>query len=175
MALPGDNYTAFSGLDLNRPANVNEYKIDPVLSSFRFWMTPLNDPVSANESTSEIESNDCFTAMSFRQASIGNYTFNVEGSDDLIWGANGENAFVQYHGNETRARFYIDWKAGTLTPWAVPTDHDDHEGHDHGNDTDHSAGDDTDSSVTSDGVAIHSPGFVGVAMVALIGFEFLFF
>jgi hypothetical protein len=185
MAMPGDNYTGFSGLDLDLPANVKEFEIDPVLSPFRFWMTPLNEPVSANESTSEIESNDCFTAFSFKQASIGDYTFNVEGTDDLIWGANGENSFMEYHGNKTRSRFYIDWKAGTVTLWAAAEDdHDDHEGHDHGdhgndtdhgdhgNDTDHSAGD-TDSSTTSDSVSVHSFGFIAATMMALIGFEFL--
>jgi hypothetical protein len=164
MALPGDNYTGFSGLDLDLPSNVNEYEIDPIMTPFRYWMTPLTAPVSANESTSEIESNECFTAMSFKQTSIGSYTFNVGGSDDLIWAANGENAFVQYHGNETRARFFIDWKTGTLTP-------DDHEGHDHGNETDH--GDET-QSTTSSGVPVHSFGFIVVVMVTLMGFDLLF-
>lgn len=171
MALPGGNYTGFSGLDLDLPSNVNEYEIDPIMSPFRYWMTPLNAPVTANESTSEIESNECFTAMSFKQASIGSYTFNVGGSDDLIWAANGENAFVQYHGNETRARFYIDWKTGTLTPWTAPEGEDGHDGHDHGNETDH--GDETDNT-TSSGVPIHSFGFIIVVMVTLLIFDLLF-
>lgn len=191
MALPGGNYTGFAGLDLGLPSNINEYKIDPVLSPFRFWMTPLNAPVSLNKSTSAIEANDCFTAMSFNQSSIGNITFNVSGTDDLIWGANGENAFVQYHGNETRARFYIEWKTGTLTPWGMPPvaeddheghDHgDDHEGHDHGddhgddhgNETDH--GDEAAESTTSHAFVVHPfTGSMFVAMVALMGFGFLF-
>ena len=140
MALPGDNYTAFSGLDLDLEPLVAEYEIHPTESTFRIWGTPLE---TTNEGTYETEATECYTAMTFQTAKIGNYTFNLEGKDELLWAANGETTFVTYHG-EARARFAIDWTTGEVT-LPTPTveeepvddtaaDHDDHdheEGEDH--------------------------------------------
>jgi hypothetical protein len=110
-----------SGLDLNLPPEINEYEVHPELTPFRYWMTPLaTTPVVTTESvdgdaSESIESTECFTAMSFQTSTIGKYTFNLEGTDELIWAANGENAFVQYHGPVSRGRFAIDWPAGQVT------------------------------------------------------------
>jgi len=115
MALPGGNYSAYSGLDLDMPGSVNMYEIHPEMTSFRFWMTPTVSTKSDEDTEAfGIEENDCFTAMSFKQSSIGKYTFNLTGSDELIWAANGQDYFVQYHGPESRGRFSIHWPTGEV-------------------------------------------------------------
>lgn len=69
--------------------------------------------------------------MSFETSSIGKYTFNLQGKDELLWAANGKDAYVEWHGPAARGRFAIDWPTGKLT-------FHDHNGHDHGS-QDHSS------------------------------------
>ena len=130
MALPGGNYTAFSGLDLDLDPNVAEYEIHPTESSFRFWSTPLE--TTKEDAPYETEATECFTAMTFQTASIGNYTFNLGGSDELVWASNGRDSFVNYH-LDARARFSIDWTTGEATLPDPPQEEEeeDHDDHDH--------------------------------------------
>ena len=137
MALPGGNYSAFSGVDLSMDPYIAEYEIHPTESSFRIWGSPLDTTAVARNEVLEseegdaytTESNDCFTSMAFTAASIGERTFNLQGKDELIWAANGEDSYVQYHGRDARGRFAIDWPTGKLT--INGTEHDDHDDHDH--------------------------------------------
>ena len=118
MALPGDNYSAYSGLDLTLDPTVNEYVIDPTLSAFRHWMTPVTSTSKRSGSRSlqsnQVESNDCFTAMNFKTSYIHTQDFNVTGTDDLIWAANSEDYYVGYHGL-SRGRFLVDWPTGKVS------------------------------------------------------------
>lgn len=73
--------------------------------------------------------------MSFETSSIGKYTFNLDGKDELLWAADGNNAYVQYHGLTGRGRFSIDWPTGKVT--FSGEKHDNHDDHDHDHDDDH--------------------------------------
>lgn len=109
LALPGTNYSAQFGLDLDGEPNVNEYEISSSQSAFRHWSTPIATS-RISSVPNEIKSTECYTSFTFEQTSIGKYTFNVNGTDELVWAANGKDFFVNYH--DTRARFTIDWAAG---------------------------------------------------------------
>lgn len=114
MALPGGDYNAAEGLDLTLGDNVNEYHIDHRATAFRHWSTPVTS--SSSDSTSKqyaIEANDCFTAITFKTDNINNVKFNVEGSDELLWAANGADYYAGYHGANQRFRFAIDWTASS--------------------------------------------------------------
>ena len=116
MALPGGNYSAYSGLDLSLDPTIEEYVIDPTLSAFRHWMTPVTSAKRSGESGSQsyaVDSTPCFTSLTFKTSTIGAKSFNLTGSDELIWGANGVDFYAGYHGN-SRGRFAIDWASGEL-------------------------------------------------------------
>jgi hypothetical protein len=120
MALPGGNYSAYSGLDLNMTPTVAEYVIHPKESSFRFWSTPVTDGddiAVAQRSTGsdmyDVESTECFTALTFQTPAINSKAFNLTGSDELLWAANGNDFYVGYHGMH-RGRFSIDWPSGEV-------------------------------------------------------------
>ena len=106
QANPSDTYSPVTGFDFDQPASVDEYIIDPHDKAFRHWMTPIQSvikttPVS-DSSSYAVEEEDCFTAMTFNTPGIFNTTFNVKGTDRLIWGANGWDMFAGYHGRESR-------------------------------------------------------------------------
>merc|ERR1712192_40116 len=55
-------------------------------------------------------------------------TFNVTGTDDLIWGGNSKDYHVGYHGRGNRARFIVRWTTGEGWYWTDDDDEDeDHE------------------------------------------------
>ncbi|KAI2488621.1 hypothetical protein MHU86_25675 [Fragilaria crotonensis] len=109
MALPGGNYNAADGLDLTVGSNVNEYHIDPFKTAFRHWSTPVTSETrSVSTKQYAVEVNDCFTAITFKTDNINNIKFNVTGSDELLWAANGADYYAGYHG-ANRFRFAIDW------------------------------------------------------------------
>ena len=119
MALPGGNYTAFSGLDLSLDHTVEEYVIDPEKTAFRHWMTPVSATSKrqlegTGRASYEVDSTECFTSLSFKTSAIHNMKFNLAGKDELIWAANGEDYYVAYHGT-SRGRFAIDWPTGEVT------------------------------------------------------------
>jgi len=123
MALPGGNYSAVTGLDLTLESTIGTYVIDPDggKSSFRFWMEPTftSESRSTNLSTSpssssSMDATECFTAMTFRVGEIQGQKFNLSGTDQLVWAANGIDSYVGYHG-AARGRFSIDWPTAAGT------------------------------------------------------------
>jgi hypothetical protein len=112
LALAGGNYSAYSGLDMSLPGSLKEYQMDPSQTAFRFWKTPLSADLLNKSAT--IESNYCFTAISFRAEGIAGKKFNITGSDSLMWAADATDTFVVYHGSN-RGRFAIEWKTGSAS------------------------------------------------------------
>ena len=126
MALPGGNYSAFSGLDLSLDPTIEEYVIDPNQTAFRHWMSPVTSTSKRQDgetglSSYKVDSTDCFTSLSFKTSSIHNINFNLTGSDELLWAANGQDYYAGYHG-DSRGRFAIHWPTGVLTAAAEVPD-----------------------------------------------------
>ncbi|KAL7470027.1 hypothetical protein ACHAXS_010275 [Conticribra weissflogii] len=111
LAIPGGNYSPVTGLDLNEPASVDTYTIHETETAFRHWQEPID---TAESISASVESTECFTAISFESDNINGQKFNVDGTDEMIWGANSADHFVGYHGPFNRARFTIDWKNGVI-------------------------------------------------------------
>mmetsp|Transcript_24609 Transcript_24609/g.40815 ORF Transcript_24609/g.40815 Transcript_24609/m.40815 type:complete len:709 (+) Transcript_24609:44-2170(+) len=121
MALPGGDYSLKGGLNLSQPGSVKPYRIHDEQSRFRFWegsghaasgfggAIPL---VNNTLHATEYEKNDCFSSMSFTAATIGPRPFTISGTDTLIWSANVENKYVEYHGRSHRGIIDITWKVG---------------------------------------------------------------
>ena len=109
MAIPGGDYSAVTGLDTQQDPSIATYVIDPVGSAFRHWSDSTAQP---NDAT--LEANDCFTSISFESHHINGQNFTVDGTDEMIWGANAEDHFVGYHGRGNRARFSIEWSTGMV-------------------------------------------------------------
>lgn len=149
MALPGGDFSPATGLDLSLEENVNEYEIHPTESAFRFWMSPLSTTKSIDET--DIESTECYTAMTFKASTIGSYTFNLTGKDELIWAANGMDYFVGYH--QVRGRFAVDWEEALVT----------YEGHEHEHDDDHVKDAEKNEDVTS----IAAPSLVNRTLLTI--------
>ena len=124
MAIPGGNYSAVTGFDLSINASVQEYEIsdNSQQSSFRFWDTSSDEIVAArhggHEMVSSIEETDCFTSFSFSTEAINGVSFNVNGVDELIWGANANDTFAGYH--SSRGRFSIDWSTSEAKLYVAP-------------------------------------------------------
>lgn len=120
MALPGGNYSAFSGLDLALENTIEEYVIDLELSAFRHWNTPvtaMETEIIATQRQSpstpfDVEETPCHTALTFQKTGIYNKKFNLDGWDDLVWAANDQDSYAGYHGRETRGRFQVNWATG---------------------------------------------------------------
>jgi hypothetical protein len=91
--------------------SVATYQIDLEMTPFRYWMPSEMD---GDLTSYEVESTDCYTALSFQASSIHGQPFNLTGSDELLWAANGEDYYVMYHGTN-RGRFAIDWASGLVT------------------------------------------------------------
>lgn len=122
LALSGGDYDAATGLDLSMDATVAEYVIDPTFTAFRHWMTPVSDEgltVVAQQfegtttSSVGVESNECFSAMTFEKSGINGRPFNLAGSDTMIWAANGVDYFVGYHGS-ARGVLEVHWAEGEV-------------------------------------------------------------
>lgn len=140
MASPSSVYSAKTGFDFDFEPSVDEYMIGMELA-FRHWQTPVtstarNTGASASGSYQVVES-DCFTSVTFETPGIYNTTFNINGTDRLIWAANGEDMFAGYHG-DSRGIFEVNWKTGALKminkaekETAEEKEVEDHEGHDH--------------------------------------------
>lgn len=106
---PGGNYSPVSGLDLSVGPNIGAYVIDDKDSAFRHWIgTELAAEGASHEHT------DCFTALSFESDNISGQTFNLEGTDEMIWAGNSNDYYVGYHSRNSRARLTIDWNAGEV-------------------------------------------------------------
>ena len=114
LALPGGNYNARTGLDMTQPWSLEEYQINFSQTAFRFWNTSLSANLLTSSLGNSIESNDCFTAISFRAEGIAGKKFNISGSDSLMWAADATDTFVVYHGSN-RGRFAVEWKSGNAS------------------------------------------------------------
>ncbi|KAG7373575.1 hypothetical protein IV203_034306 [Nitzschia inconspicua] len=130
MATPSSVYNASHGFDLDYEPVVQEYYISGVNGfAFRHWSTPL-EAVSRSEVVSDlttyaVEESDCFTSVTFRTRGIHDRAFNINGTDRMIWSANGEDMFAGYHGT-SRGVILVDWSAGTVAPAVNDQDGDDH-------------------------------------------------
>lgn len=132
MANPSSVYSARYGFDYTYGPSVDEFLIGDQLS-FRHWQTPVSGVPSdgdgsvtiAASSTSVSDPNsygvqeyNCYTSMTFNTAGIHNKPFNVSGTDELIWAANGMDIFAGYHG-PARGVFNIEWKTGKASKDAI--------------------------------------------------------
>ena len=139
MATPSETYDAATGFDFSGEPVVEEYIIDAHDKAFRHWMTPVTATARAASAIDsyQVQETDCFTAMTFNSPGIFNTTFNISGTDSLIWGANGEDKFAGYHG-QSRGVITVEWATGKVTldekREAIKANQtDSHEGHDHHN------------------------------------------
>lgn len=116
MATPSDSYSPVTGFDLTGEPAVEEYVLDATDKAFRHWMTPVTATARAAGSVDsyQVQETDCFTVMTFNTPGIFNTTFNVTGTDELIWGANGEDIFAGYHG-QSRGVITVEWATGKVT------------------------------------------------------------
>lgn len=121
-----EDYSPVTGLDNSTDAMIGTYVIDTNDTAFRHWM----DPIETEESMSPvaaIESDDCFTAISFESDHINGKEFNITGTDDMIWAGNSVDYYVGYHGPFSRMRFTIDWMSGSVTPIIAPEEEEEEE------------------------------------------------
>ena len=92
-------------------------------TSFRHWQTPykatelrsLQEEASSQQPAFDIEFDDCYTAMTFEGVtSIAGSELNLDGGNKMIWGANNQDTFVGYHG-ENRKVFDVEWDGSSVT------------------------------------------------------------
>lgn len=181
LALPGGDYTAEYGLvvpgmtdagsgeistdvaklrsvEITETTNpegstVKMYQISNGGSAFRHWDKPTGELDGTDTSeASVVVVTDCFTSMEFVTDNINGETFNVSGTNEMIWAGNSEDYYVGYHGRGNRARFTLNWMNGTGYFYGADEEseygseheegdegHDDHSDHDH-SDHEESAG-----------------------------------
>jgi len=106
MAMPGGNYSAATGLDIDEGSSVKSFVIDPTDTSFRHWQEPVGTNPNA-----QVVSSECFTELIFDADNINDIPFNLTGTDQMIWAGNGDDYFMGYHGLN-RARFTVEWSTG---------------------------------------------------------------
>lgn len=126
LAMPGGDYSASSGMDMNVGASINTYMIDPDDTSFRHWA----DPVESEENDRilrDFEDTGCHTAITFETDHINGQVFNLSGTDELIWAGNHMDHFMGYHGRKTRARFTLDWTHGVGKEEVAIADNGEHD------------------------------------------------
>jgi hypothetical protein len=121
MAIPGGNYSADKGLDLDVDGSIATYMIHPTESAFRHWMDPIETD-DTKAMASDFEDTGCFTAITFESDHINGIKFNFDGTDDMIWGGNSNDIWMQYHGHEHRSRFTVDWNTGNMAFFGMPMD-----------------------------------------------------
>jgi len=119
MAIPGGNYAADTGLDLSVDGSVATYKIDPEDSAFRHWMTPIETD-ETKATAADVEESGCFTALTFVSDHINGLKFNINGTDEMIWGGNSNDIWMGYHGHTHRSRFTVDWSTAEITFFGMP-------------------------------------------------------
>ena len=119
MAIPGGNYTADKGLDLTVDGSIATYVIHPEESAFRHWQTPIETEDTLSM-VRDYEDTGCFTAITFESDHINGIKFNFDGTDEMIWGGNSNDIWMQYHGHEHRSRFTVDWNTGKMAFFGMP-------------------------------------------------------
>ena len=129
VATRGDEFSPRYGLDLTLPNVVQDYIIDPVETTFRIWgQQPYIAPTTEESTTLDFDDNnrrqlqkaynvmtdDCYTILTFTTDTIADQAFNLQGSDTMIWAANNQDAYMQYHGSN-RGIFTVDWTSVATT------------------------------------------------------------
>ncbi len=109
LALPGNEYTAKDGLNMNGEHNIGEYQISNAGSSFRHWQTP--SPRASSDFDAQVEYDGCFTSISYNLDNIKGEAFNITGRDHLLWAGNSMDTYVGYH-LKHRAIFTVEWTEG---------------------------------------------------------------
>lgn len=88
-------------------------------ASFRHWQTPYTttsfraleeeDHDDHHGKKFGVDFDECYTAMTFEHVTeIAGFPLDLDNSNTMIWGANDEDTFVQYHG-ANRKVFSVDW------------------------------------------------------------------
>ena len=149
MAIPGGNYAPDAGLDLSVDGSVATYKIDVERTAFRFWDTPIETD-ETKSMVADFEDTGCFTALTFESDHINGLKFNLNGTDEMIWGGNSNDIWMSYHGHAHRSRFTINWNTGEMSIFVAPSA-----------DEDEGAGDEK----VESGVSMRS-GIIGVIYLA---------
>jgi hypothetical protein len=116
-------YNATHGFDFDFDPVVEEHVIGTE-TAYRHWQSPVTTSLSrqsetlvtvvSDPSSYVVEDVFCFTSISFRTAGIFNRTFNISGTDRMIWSANGEDMFAGYHGT-SRGIVLVEWSEGVVT------------------------------------------------------------
>ena len=133
VATRGDEFSPRFGLDVSLPNAVHDYIIDPVETSFRIWGKQPYVAAATTESTTfdvnnngrrqlkeyDVVTDECYTILTFTTDTIADRSFNIQGSDTMIWAANHMDAYMQYHGNN-RGVFTVDWTQIVTTPSSSP-------------------------------------------------------
>jgi hypothetical protein len=113
LAMPGGNYSAATGMDMDVEGSAATYMIHPKDTAFRHWMAPIEtDETKTTEA--DYEETDCFSALTFESDHINGKKFNLEGADEMIWAGNSYDHFMGYHRAGNRARFTLDWGTGDV-------------------------------------------------------------
>lgn len=78
-----EDYSPVTGLDTSSDeAMIATYTIDTEDSAFRHWQNATNEEALI----ANVETNDCSTALSFEMNQINGKAFNVNGTDEMLWG-----------------------------------------------------------------------------------------
>lgn len=95
-------------------------------SRFRYWKGSGQPDSAANQGrhgepiptvpdtlyNKSIHATGCFSSMSFTASVLGEEAITIDGSDNVIWAANVENAYVESHGRSNRGIVVIEWRTG---------------------------------------------------------------
>jgi hypothetical protein len=120
LAMRAGGYTPQYGINLTTEPEVHEYVTNKNYTAFRFWNFPYDDngtTATGGDSHYSVrtESDGCYTSLLFHGSSISGKEFNLNGTDTLIWAANSNDTFMQYHGVE-RGNFLVDWTVKSSSP-----------------------------------------------------------
>ena len=123
-AMPGTWEGPKHGLNLSAGPKVEELYI--AHTAFRQWEGPYTRPNDEAGSslgflhTTAVTATDCFTAVEFNASGINGTTFNLDGNDELIWAANGEDRYNGYHGRAWRGQMVVNWRSGVSETFLLP-------------------------------------------------------
>lgn len=62
----------------------------------------------------DVNEHECFTSIDFEADGINGQPFKTDGTDIMIWSANGKDKFAGYHGRTDRAKMSVEWSTGTV-------------------------------------------------------------
>ena len=82
-------------------------------------MTPIETD-ETKTTAADVEESGCFTALTFESDHINGLKFNINGTDEMIWGGNSNDIWMGYHGHTHRSRFTVDWSTAEITFFGMP-------------------------------------------------------